>query len=1578
MCRRPLRAGLLRAAAALMVCAASLCGAGANIRTTLLTLPDPVDDYTWDATRGRIYASTAGNVISIINPEAAQVEGSIAVGDPARQLQTSGDGRYLYALLTTRHTVRRYDLTTQAMDLEFALDPNVAAFAPLPGQPQSIVVAYRDYDKPVTHFEVFDGAVMRPGVATVEVNYPSVDNLSLYVRPRDGTLFASGGDRIFWLEVNASGVTVRRSAPTPFYIYERPTWKGDIVLDSRGCVFDLEKGMAVGQINPPRTPDMRPFAPDALGTSIVAYRVDNAGLRSLTKYSTSTFLPVGYAEFDPAFSDPLTEYGTWSMKSWGLDGMAINRAQKFLFFHMPDMDAPPSSLPTASWEASGVMRFPFPAGGLVYDQARGVLWASIPGNVPTIGNSVVSIDPATGQIVDAIYAGSDPGPLALSIDGSRLFTALRGAPLVVPIDIAQKTREAPFSVLDEGAPNGTYWLANSLLAAPGGPDSVSVVRSGISYSGELRSVLIYDGARARRLTFAKAVDALIRTESPGSVYAVNLTTTMGDRQGNYASALYRLTLEPDGVVLSGEVQPIPLGIFYYRPKTLVYGAGALFTSAGGMWGDEVNRSLVGSFDAVGVPVPLPARGQVAFVRTGVFSGPAGVTVFDLPTFRPLTTVSIESRFQDVLLGAVGAGDRAIAFFTQQETVLVPFSSLTAWPSLSTEAQIVKTGVRVLPIPVKALTALPGSSRLLLATPSSAGELGNSILTLNPETGRVEKVTFAGSEPAILSPTADGTAVWVSLAGENRVARIRPSTGVRDLVFAADPAGGSQQNPAFDMAAGPDGSVAISYWGGAIAVFDEGKPRPVVDWNDTSPFASPSSAFSLSFNESRDLIYAFNGGVSLYDLKRCQVSQEGVTWLSAADSLISGYYTRVKYAEGLLYDSHGYVIDPERSRIVGKFATSSWDVLPDPQNRRVFFLSENSLSVFDMDTHSLIGSLALELPNWPGWFGNPPEYRSNLVRFGNDGIAVNGGSALYLIRISSIPMLAVPVPSPQIAPPSNSRVALVDVATEDLSYDSSRDRIYASVPNREAAMGDQIAVIDPGKASIVSTYPSGPNPKLLALSEDRSQLYFSMGKRTGSSRISEGVRTLDLDKGTIGPKFGEQPATSLSWAEITGLKAVPGQPGVVAEADGRWEYRRIGGIEGSWVLAGPASHTVRVYDGGAVRSNTLDVGCATMQADETGSRLYCAHWNALSRVALDTAGVQLLSAGKVDDVGELLYSGGRIYTTNGLVIEAGTMQVIGSVPVKGPVAVDGGRVFWLESLYNTAQPTVALRSFDARTLEAIETREIKVTKLDASRLIPCGHGRLAFRAGNEVYIVYPQEGTPQAPAFTREGVVNSATFVVGAPAGGLVSIFGMNLLIGIEGIVAATAVPLPLNLAGTEVTIGGRGVPILAVASLNGLDQINIQVPFDFEGRTLPLIVNSGGIRSTSVDIEVLRTHPGIFMVGAEQPAVVHSADGSLVTASNPASPGETLSVYCTGLGAVEPPVAEGFAAPLSPLSRTANSTTATVGGVPVEVSFAGLAPGFVGLYQVDVRVPEETSSGTRTLVLTAAAVSSQPVSFVVR
>jgi uncharacterized protein (TIGR03437 family) len=231
-------------------------------------------------------------------------------------------------------------------------------------------------------------------------------------------------------------------------------------------------------------------------------------------------------------------------------------------------------------------------------------------------------------------------------------------------------------------------------------------------------------------------------------------------------------------------------------------------------------------------------------------------------------------------------------------------------------------------------------------------------------------------------------------------------------------------------------------------------------------------------------------------------------------------------------------------------------------------------------------------------------------------------------------------------------------------------------------------------------------------------------------------------------------------------------------------------------------------------------------------------------------------------------------------------------------------------------------------------------------------------------------TAQLPGPNNITIVNGASFSpgTGISPGGIATISGTGFLTGVEGLVTANNIvgPLPTTLGGVTVTFGTPGTlaPIYYVQNINGADQVTVQVPFEVQpGSSVALTVSVTNGGSNTVMIPVKTFAPGVFTTeysGKTYPIALRP-DGSYVSPTNPAQPGENISVYVTGLGQVTPATATGDAGILgqSMLPNAKGALPLIVGlnnsGVPL-IS-ADYAPGMVGVYVITLQVPVDAKTG---------------------
>ena len=234
-----------------------------------------------------------------------------------------------------------------------------------------------------------------------------------------------------------------------------------------------------------------------------------------------------------------------------------------------------------------------------------------------------------------------------------------------------------------------------------------------------------------------------------------------------------------------------------------------------------------------------------------------------------------------------------------------------------------------------------------------------------------------------------------------------------------------------------------------------------------------------------------------------------------------------------------------------------------------------------------------------------------------------------------------------------------------------------------------------------------------------------------------------------------------------------------------------------------------------------------------------------------------------------------------------------------------------------------------------------------------------------------------PLINAGGVVNGASFKEKEPvaAGSIISLFGRNLL---QTPTQAPA-PLPRTLAGLSVNIGGIDAPLFYA----GPEQVNAQVPFELSTNAPhSVVVTLGGKISPPESLLIADVRPGLFSYqdGAINRGAILDERNVTISKSNPALAGKLIQIFATGLGPTNPAVKTGDPAPSQPLAVLVGTTkvTVTIGGVSAPIEWKGLAPGFTGLYQVNVRVPLGLAGDLLPLVLTANGEPSNAVMLAVK
>ena len=345
------------------------------------------------------------------------------------------------------------------------------------------------------------------------------------------------------------------------------------------------------------------------------------------------------------------------------------------------------------------------------------------------------------------------------------------------------------------------------------------------------------------------------------------------------------------------------------------------------------------------------------------------------------------------------------------------------------------------------------------------------------------------------------------------------------------------------------------------------------------------------------------------------------------------------------------------------------------------------------------------------------------------------------------------------------------------------------------------------------------------------------------------------------------------------------------------------------------------------------------------------------------GVEELVATPGDGSYETVYS--RVQVAAGaaglmLTLVSGGGQVASpGVPMAQPV------VFRVTDINNVAYPGLTVRV--SVTGAGTVTPGAAVTDSTGSASFQWTPGSVSFN-----HLTATLDGGPSLmvpalgrPAFTQAGVVNAASFSHDIGAGSIIALFGENLWTGVDA--DAPGLPWPTSLAGVRVILNGQPAQLTAVRE----GQINFVVPSGLAPGTVTVVVSNSVADSAPVEVPIAAVAPAIFRDAATSFGAFQVAGTGLWTNVHPAQSSDYVEIYLTGLGPVHLSSAG--------LEETDQPVRVFLGLQQItDVPYCGLVPGYVGLYQINARIPAGASPGVETLSIDSGGKRSNVVNILLR
>lgn len=1281
------------------------------------------NDIIYDPARQTIYASVpsgapgnADNVVRI-NPATGAIGPVVTSGSNPGRLALSADNQFLYVGLNGANSIRRFDLQSSSTASEFSLGmgsfgtPNRAQeIEVVPGQSQSVAVALQDQGFSHQGVAIYDNGVARPNRA------PQSPQNDVIEFAGAGTLFGYNTTNsefgLHRFTVDANGLTPGSTISNMIKSNADIRFDNGLLFASNGIVFDPQTSAIVGAFQLPGAGSG--VLPDAANNRVyILSGADSDNFLSLWAFDLQTFLPVGKVGLPGLTGQPSR------LIRCGPNVVAVRTSDNQVFLIQLSSIQPiaPTPLPLPTLGADSVIRLQLPANDLIFDPGTQKVYASVPGNVAGIGNTIAPIDPNTGNVSTPVFIGSNPNRLAVSDNNQFLYAGLDGAAGVRRFDLTSQAAGPQFP-LGFNPSNGQL-TALDIEVQPGNASVLAVTLKNRAFSPSYDGVAIYDNGVRRANRFDSSVG--------GPAIEFGASSSVLYHMGGFAE-FNKYTVDGSGLTLVKSTRNLIVGGEFVFDDGKVY-------SASGQAADAETAAVFGSFPISGFVASNAAANRVYYVT---WSGSTALVFgFEISTFRPVSFIEIPN-IVGIPRSLIRWGSDGLAFHTSGNQVFFfRTPSMHPYPTDNPTFTTRPDGVRKFSLAANDIVYNPVDQLIYATVPSASGGIGNSIAAVNPTTGLVGQPVFVGSDPFKLGLSSDGKILYTTLLGAPLVRKYDITTKTPGIQFGlgGDFIHGPFYGDNLAVAPGNPDMVAASCYlpdvlGGAGVVLTN------------NGVVLPGSTFGESLVFSGSHLYTFTHDTTEFGLRKLAVSSTtGLSEVNFVTNLVNGFGHRIAAAGGRIFGSDGAVADADSVTLTGKFKRNDpgvW-VAPDPANNRVYFLGlhdfvQTSLVVtsYDATTYLQVGTLTLQN------IISADDVPRTFIRYGSDGLAftTSEGEIVFLNTSMLAPIGATPVPTPiQVTP----EIKQIPLTTGGLVYNSTDGMIYASVPSRTdgfgnpITFGNSIVPINPATGTLGQPVHVGSEPKRLIITPNGPHIYAALDGAGSVARVDMATKTVGLkfslgnDAPSRGPRFVED------------MNLAPGSVSTLAIS--RMHKNGI-----------PRHTGVAIYDNGVQRPNTTSAEFPNhfdnnnaIEYSNSPSTIYGYNLESntqhFHKLTVNASGVQVTTTVQNPfNVGDFVFDSGLLYANGGQIINPETATIVGSYSglsngnhfVIPESSTD--RIYFLDdNLFGT----VTIRVYRQSTRALIGSMTVPNVRGFPSSFIRWGTNGLAFKVTSDILALSSQ-------------------------------------------------------------------------------------------------------------------------------------------------------------------------------------------------------------------------------------------------